>query len=83
MQKKSLALAFLLTSAAFGQSDKINITIRCISSPGDEVGGQLCSALKLAVARSPGFEEAAAIPHGWQLRLATMGWMTTKAPQSR
>ena len=73
MQKKSLALAFLLTSAAFGQIKRTDIAIHCVSLPGDEVGGQLCSALKLAVARSPRYEEAAVNPEGWQLRLATMG----------
>jgi hypothetical protein len=73
MQKKSLALAFLLTSAAFGQTNRTDIAIHCVSLPGDEVGGQLCSALKLAVARSPRYEEAAVNPEGWQLRLATMG----------
>jgi len=73
MQKKSLALAFLLTSAAFGQTNRTDIAIHCVSLSGDEVGGQLCSALKLAVARSPRYEEAAVNPEGWQLRLATMG----------
>jgi hypothetical protein len=73
MQKKGLALAFLLTSAAFGQTHRTDIAIHCVSLPGDEVGGQLCSALKLAVARSPRYEEAAVNPQGWQLRLATMG----------
>jgi hypothetical protein len=72
MQTKSLALAFLLTSAAFGQTNKTDITIHCVSLPGDVVGGQLCSALRLAVARSPRYEEAAVNPEGWQLRLATM-----------
>jgi hypothetical protein len=70
---KSLVLAVLLTSAAFGQTNKTDIAIHCISLPGDVVGGQLCSALRLAVARSPRFEEAVANPQGWQLRLATMG----------
>jgi hypothetical protein len=70
---KSLALALLLTSAAFGQSNKTDIAIHCVSSSGDVVGGQLCSALKLAVARSSRYEEAAVNPQGWQLRLATMG----------
>ena len=73
MQKKSLALAFLLTSAAFGQTNRTDIAIHCVSLPGDEAGGQLCRALKLAVARSPRYEEAAVNPEGWQLRLATMG----------
>ena len=73
MQKKSLVLAFLLTSAAFGQTNRTDIAIHCVSLSGDEVGGQLCSALKLAVARSPRYEEAAVNPEGWQLRLATMG----------
>jgi hypothetical protein len=70
---KSLVLAVLLTSAAFGQTTKTDIAIHCVSLPGDEVGGQLCSALRLAVARSPRYEEAVANPQGWQLRLATMG----------
>jgi hypothetical protein len=73
MQKKSMALAFLLTFAAFGQTNRTDIAIHCVSLSGDEVGGQLCSALKLAVARSPRYEEAAVNPEGWQLRLATMG----------
>jgi hypothetical protein len=76
MQKKSLALVVLLTSAAFGQTTKTGIAIHCVSLPGDVVGGQLCSALRLAVARSPRYEEAvneeAVNPQGWQLRLATM-----------
>jgi hypothetical protein len=70
---KSLVLAVVLTSAAFGQTPKTDIAIHCVSSPGDVVGGQLCSALRLAVARSPRFEEAVTNPQGWQLRLATMG----------
>ena len=70
---KSLVLAVLLTSAAFGQTPKTDIAIHCVSFPGDVVGGQLCSALRLAVARSPLYEEAAINPQGWQLRLATMG----------
>jgi hypothetical protein len=73
---KSLALAVLLaslTSAAFGQTLKTDIAVHCVSLPGDVVGGQLCSALRLAVARSPRYEEAALNPQGWQLRLATMG----------
>jgi hypothetical protein len=70
---KSLLLAVLLTSAAFGQTIKTDIAIHCVSLPGDEVGGQLCSALRLAVARSPRYEEAALNPEGWQIRLATMG----------
>jgi hypothetical protein len=69
---KGLLLAVLLTSAAFGQSNKTDIAIHCVSSPGDVVGDQLCSALRLAVARSPRYEEAAVNPQGWQLRLATM-----------
>jgi hypothetical protein len=73
MQNKCLALAVLLTSAAFGQTNKTDIAIHCVSSPGDVVGGQLCSALKLAVARSPRYQEAAVNPEGWQLRLATTG----------
>ena len=73
MQKKSLALVVLLASAAFGQTNKTGIAIHCVSLPGDVVGGQLCSALRLAVARSPRYEEAAVNPQGWQLRLATMG----------
>ena len=70
---KRLAFAFLLTSAAFGQTTKTDIAIHCVSLPGDVVGGQLCSALRLALARSPRYEEAAVNPQGWQLRLATMG----------
>ena len=70
---KSLALAVLLTSAAFGQTNKTDIAIHCVSLPGDVVGGQLCSELRLAVAKSPRYEEAVANPQGWQLRLATMG----------
>jgi hypothetical protein len=70
---KSLVLAVLLTSAAFGQTTKTGIAIHCVSSAGDVVGGQLCSALRLAVARSPRYEEAALNPQGWQLRLATVG----------
>ena len=70
---KSLVLALLLTSAAFGQATKTDIAIRCVSLPGDVVGGQLCSALRLAVARSLRYEEADLNPQGWQLRLATMG----------
>jgi hypothetical protein len=73
MQKKCLALAVLLTSAALGQTTKTGIAIHCVSLPGDVVGGQLCSALRLAVARSPQYEEAVVNPQGWQLRLATMG----------
>lgn len=69
---KSLALAVLLTSAAFGQTNKTDLAIHCVSLPGDVVGDQLCSALRLAVARSPRYEEAVN-PQGWQLRLATMG----------
>jgi hypothetical protein len=68
---KSLVLAVLLTSAAFGQTNKTDIAIHCVSSPGDVVGGQLCSALKLAVAKSPKYQETAVNPQGWQLRLAT------------
>jgi hypothetical protein len=70
---KSLMLAVLLTSAAFGQSTKTEIAIHCVSSPGDVVGGQLCNALKLAVAKSLRYEEADLNPQGWQLRLATIG----------
>ena len=70
---KSLVLALLLTSAAFGQAPKTDIAIHCVSLPGDVVGGQLCSALKLAVARSLRYEEADLNPQGWQIRLATMG----------
>lgn len=73
MQKKSFALAVLLASTAFGQTNKTSITIHCVSSPEDVVGDQLCSALRLAVARSPQYEEAAVNPQGWQIRLATMG----------
>ena len=69
---KSLVLAILLTSAAFGQT-KTDIAVHCVSLPGDVVGGQLCSALKLAVAKSPRYEEADLNPQGWQLKLATMG----------
>jgi hypothetical protein len=69
---KRLVLAVFLTSAAFGQSTKTDIAIHCVSLPGDIVGGQLCSALRLAVARSSRYEEALN-PQGWQLRLATMG----------
>jgi hypothetical protein len=70
---KSLLLAVLLSSAAFGQTTKTDIAVHCVSSVGDVVGGQLCSALKLAVAKSLRYEEADLNPHGWQLRLATMG----------
>jgi hypothetical protein len=70
---KSMVLAVVLTSAAFGQTTKTDIAIHCVSLPGDVVGGQLCSALRLAVARSPRYEEAVTNPQGWQLRLATMG----------
>ena len=70
---KILVLAVLLTSAAFGQTNKTDIAIHCVSSPGDTLGGQLCSALRLAVARSARYEEAAVNPDGWQLRLATTG----------
>jgi hypothetical protein len=70
---KSLVLAVLLTSAAFGQTNKTGIAIHCVSLPGDVVGGQLCSALRLALARSPQYEETVVNPQGWQLRLATMG----------
>jgi hypothetical protein len=69
---KSLALAVLLTSAAFGQTNKTDLAIHCVSLPEDVLGGQLCSALRLAVARSPHYVEAAVNPDGWQLRLATM-----------
>jgi len=73
---KSLLLAVLLTSltlAASGQTIKTELAIHCVSSTGDVVGGQLCDALRLAVAKSPRYEEAALNPEGWQLRLATMG----------
>jgi hypothetical protein len=70
---KSLALAFFLTSAAFGQANKTNIAIHCVSLPGDVLGGRLCTALRLAIARSTNYEEAVVNPEGWQLRLATMG----------
>jgi hypothetical protein len=70
---KSLLLAVSLTSAAFGQSYKTDLSIHCVSLPGDVVGDQLCSALRLAVAKSPRYQEAALNPEGWQLRLATMG----------
>jgi hypothetical protein len=69
---KSLVLAVVLTSAAFGQTTKTDIAIHCVSLSGDVVGGQLCSALRLAVARSPRYAEAVTNPQGWQLRLATM-----------
>src|SRR3984957_8908023 len=70
---KSLALAVLLTSAAFGQTNKTGIAMHCVSLPGEVVGGQLCSAIRLAVERSPRWGEAVVNPQGWQLRLATMG----------
>jgi hypothetical protein len=70
---KILAFAVLLTSAAFGQTNKTDIAIHCISSTGDVLGGQLCSALRLSVARSPRYQEAAVNPEGWQFRLATVG----------
>ena len=70
---KSLVLVFLLTSTAFGQTTKTDIAIHCVSSPGDVIGGQLCSALRLAVTSSPRYEEAVINPQGWQLRLATTG----------
>lgn len=70
---KSLALAVLLTSAAFGQTTKTDIAIHCVSLPGDIVGGQLCSALRDALARSPRYQEVDRNTQGWQLRLATMG----------
>jgi len=70
---KSLALIVLLTSAALGQTTKTGIAIHCVALPGDVVGGQLCTALRLAVARNPRYEEAVTNPQGWQLRLATMG----------
>ena len=76
---RSLALIVLLTSAAFGQTAKTGIAIHCVSLSGDVVGDQLCSALRLAVARSPRFEEAVTNPQGWQLRLATMGIDDNKA----
>jgi hypothetical protein len=75
---KSLALIVLLTSAAFGQTPKTDIAIHCVALPGDVVGGQLCSALRLAVARNPRYEEAVTNPQGWQLRLATMGFDDNK-----
>ena len=75
---KSLALIVLLTSAAFGQTPKTEIAIHCVALPGDVVGGQLCSALRLAVARNPRYEEAVTNPQGWQLRLATMGFDDNK-----
>ena len=70
---KSLLLAFLISSAAFGQIPKTDLAIHCVSLQGDVVGDQLCSALRLAVAKSPHYQEAALNPEGWQLRLATMG----------
>ncbi len=70
---KSLALAVLLTSAAFGQTTKTDIAIHCVSLPGDIGGGQLCSALRDALASSPRYQEVDRNPQGWQLRLATMG----------
>jgi hypothetical protein len=69
---KSLVLAVFLTSAAFGQTIKTDLAIHCVSLPEDKVGDQLCSALRLAVARSSLYKEAVS-PQGWQLRLATMG----------
>jgi hypothetical protein len=75
---KNLALIVLLTSAAFGQTPKTDIAIHCVALPGDVVGGQLCSALRLAVARNPRYEEAVTNPQGWQLRLATMGFDDNK-----
>ena len=68
---KSLVLTFLLSAAAFGQA-KTDIAIHCVSLPGDEVGDQLCGALRNAVAKSPQYQEVAKNPGGWQLRLATM-----------
>jgi hypothetical protein len=75
---KSLAFIVLLTSAAFGQTPKTDIAIHCVALPGDVVGGQLCSALRLAVARNPRYEEAVTNPQGWELRLATMGFDDNK-----
>jgi hypothetical protein len=70
---RCLVLAFLLSSAALGQSTKTDIAIHCASLPEDVVGGQLCSALRDAVAKSTRFREAARNPEGWQLRIATTG----------
>jgi hypothetical protein len=70
---KILMLALFLTSAALGQTTKIKIAIHCVSSPEDVVGGQLCRALREAVAKSPRYQEAVSNPQGWQIRLATMG----------
>jgi hypothetical protein len=70
---RCLVLAFLLSSGAFGQSTKTDIAIHCASLPEDVVGGQLCSALRDAVAKSTRFREAARNPQGWQLRIATTG----------
>jgi hypothetical protein len=70
---KILMLALFLTSAAFGQTTKTDIAIHCVSLPEDVVGGQLCSALREAVAKSPRYQEAVSNPQGWQIRLATMG----------
>jgi len=70
---KILMLALFLTSGAFGQTTKIDLAIHCVSLPEDVVGGQLCSALREAVAKSPRYHEAVSNPQGWQIRLATMG----------
>ena len=70
---KILMLALFLTSGAFGQTTKTDIAIHCVSLPEDVVGGQLCTALREAVARSPRYQEAVSNPQGWQIRLATMG----------
>jgi hypothetical protein len=70
---KILMLALFLTSAAFGQTTKIEIATHCVSLPDDLVGGQLCSALREAVAKSPRYQEAVSNPQGWQIRLASIG----------
>jgi hypothetical protein len=66
-------LSLFLTSASFGQAIKTDLAIHCVWLPEDVVGGQLCAALREAVARSPRYQEAVSNPQGWQLRLATMG----------
>jgi hypothetical protein len=66
-------LSLFLTSAAFAQATKTDLAIHCVWLPEDVVGGQLCAALREAVARSPRYQEAVSNPQGWQIRLATMG----------
>jgi hypothetical protein len=70
---ESLVLAVVLTSVAFCQATKTDLGIHCVSLPGDVVGGQLCGAVREAVAKSSRYQEAVGNPQGWQLRLATMG----------